>query len=302
MTYKQVINELLEIIDTHVLINQSGYGNISDIETPETGAPNYPYVFVNPVQVNINSYGTDISLNLVVMDQALDTVEQEITTHSQCLGIVQDIISQFKLSSLYQAIDVTLSVNCSPFKQRFKDDVLGVTAQITLNVADPLDRCDAPIKILEEVIWVYNNVDNVVDGDPAQNHAYSFAGNYFNPNGDWQTNRYVVPEIGTYKMVLDMAITLVEPLPGEAMPPVPVVMQLTEGPDPLITADVMTGWPTVFVNDTQVYNIHAEWVIDATLTPGGYTWEFIWASDVPGEQSGVVQKAGSELKIFKFVL
>ena len=117
-----------------------------------------------------------------------------------------------------------------------------------------------------------------------------------------QVTKFMVPESGTYKIVLDMPITLVEPLPGEILPAPPVINQLTEGPDDIIPADVMENWPTVFVNDTQVYNIHAEWVIDATLTPGGYTWEFIWSQNDPSEQSAVIQKAYSELKIYKALL
>lgn len=141
MTYKQLIDTLTQIIDNHKLINQWGYGNLSDIETPETGAPNYPYTFINPVQVLIQSYGFDVTLNLIQMDQPLEGVGPEIDSTSQALGIIQDIIAEFKLTTLYSETDVILSVTCTPFKERFKDSVVGVTAIVTFQIEEPLDAC-----------------------------------------------------------------------------------------------------------------------------------------------------------------
>ena len=141
MTYKELIDTLTTIVNDHKLINQWGYGNLSDIETPETGAPNYPYTFINPVQVLIQSYGFDVTLNLIQMDQPLPTVDSEIDLTSKALGLIQDIIAEFKLTTLYSETDVTLSVQCTPFKERFKDSVVGVTAVVTFQIQEPLDAC-----------------------------------------------------------------------------------------------------------------------------------------------------------------
>lgn len=144
MTYKQLIDELTDLLDAHHLVNQWGYGNISDIETPETGAPNYPYVFLNPQQVTVDGYGFAVTMNLIVMDQALDTVDAEVTAQSEALRIVQDVMAKFRLTTLYAQSDIQLGVVCTPFKERFKDDVVGMTALVTFEIAEPLDICDDP--------------------------------------------------------------------------------------------------------------------------------------------------------------
>ena len=100
---------------------------------------------------------------------------------------------------------------------------------------------------------------------------------------------------------MDAQIKLQQPLPGELLPSAPVLNQLTDGPDIRITADVMNGWPTTFIDTSRVYNIHAEWILeDVTVNPGGYTWEFVFHPDVSGvPESGLIELAGSEVKIYR---
>ena len=310
MTYKEIINRIRTVVEDHYILKDFGYGQLSDLKTqsqlgPEEQGVDYPYLFLLPQTHQRQGPVMNYTFNMIVMDMARgeegDLYDNYITIQSQCQQYIDDVLANLYYYYKDQPEVQLTGISYVPFKEKYQDELAGMTATITIQVPTPLNECIAPFVHYEEIIWVYNNADNIVDGDIGQNHVYTFAGTYFNPNLDWQINHYIVPESGTYKMVLDMAITLVQPLPGEAMPPVPVIQQLTEGPDPLITADVMTGWPTVFVNDTQVYNIHGEWIIDATLNPGGYTWEFIWSANTPGEQSGVVEKYGSELKIYKLI-
>jgi len=52
MTYKDLVDRLLTIANSHDIVELVGYGNISDIEVPDNESPpDYPYVFFNPVNI-----------------------------------------------------------------------------------------------------------------------------------------------------------------------------------------------------------------------------------------------------------
>ena len=306
MTYKEIVNNFRGLVFDHKILRDFGYGNISDIKAKsqdeqDTQQADYPYAFLNPTTHTRTERSVVYRFNLIVMEMAQEDTDSTLQAQSQCMQYIDDLLAGLKYGPIgtHQDVDVT-GVSITPFKERFQDTVAGATASLVIEIANPLDSCLAPFNPeYEEIIWVYNSIDRVIDGDPGGTKTYTFDGTYTDPNDDWQITKFIVPESGIYKIVLDMPITLVEPTALEILPEQPVINQLTEGPDNTIPADVMQNWPTVFVNDTQVYNIHAEWVIDATLTPGGYTWEFIWSENLPGEQSAVIQKANSELKIYK---
>lgn len=169
MTYETLINILRQLAEDHVLINQWGYGNISDVQTPETGAPNYPYMFVNPQSVNIDAYGGEATLNIIAMDQALMGVDQEINAQSRMIALIQDILAQYRLNLSDQPVDINLPVFVQPFKERFKDNVIGATATITLRFSEPLQICFDPITPapFESIILRTNRVYEIdFDGLP----------------------------------------------------------------------------------------------------------------------------------------
>jgi hypothetical protein len=147
MNYQQVVDTLLAAIDDHLLINQSGYGNLSDIHTPESErAPDYPYAFLNPTSVSVGDSAANFQFNLVIMDQVIDgenSQAQEIFVQSNCIMYLQDIISRFRETTSHPLIDITVNVTATPFKERFEDNVAGVGAQITVQAGIPLDGCDA---------------------------------------------------------------------------------------------------------------------------------------------------------------
>jgi len=147
MTYQQVVNRLLTIMNNHYLINQTGYGNLSDIHTPDDEeAPDYPYAFLNPISVNVGEYSFASQFNLIIMDQVTDgdtTAAEDIKVQSNCLMYLQDIMSHFRQTDDDRNLDISVNVTATPFKERFEDNVAGVTAQITIQSITPLDGCEA---------------------------------------------------------------------------------------------------------------------------------------------------------------
>ena len=312
MTYKELIDTLTTIIDNHRLINQWGYGNLSDIETPENGAPNYPYMFINPVQVLIQSYGFDVTLNLITMDQPLEGVAAEIDSASRTLGLIQDVIAQFKQSTLYSQTDVVLSVTATPFKERFKDAVIGNTATVTFQIEEPLDICNDPVITTPDVpapeygalrVHATASQDYYIDPEtgiisPTISQVFWF-NNIIETDGNWNNYVYSVPEAGTYNVIIDLQITLTQPDESpEAISPLPRLLQVANGVATYHDATVATGWPTVFESVDTVYNVHLEYTVDAPLVTT--TLEYVRAYPNTGYYDlEYYEKAGSSIKIYK---
>jgi len=197
MTYQEIVDNFRAIIDRHEIINEFGYGAISDIKTNNTNlnpsAPFdypsqesntlYPYVYLVPQQSTRTSQAITYRFNMIVMDTVLPN-GLELTTNSyyeddqkdppygttlkvqsDCQQYIDDILAELKLGrGESREMDIQLNVNLTPFKERFQDTVAGMTATIELEIAQPLNLCIAPIpdqfpELIET--FSYNNVENI---------------------------------------------------------------------------------------------------------------------------------------------
>lgn len=180
MTYKEIVDKIAGICGSHDIIREFGYGAISDLKTLNTEANAtiyddsaygesqtlYPYVFLNPTQSTRTSQMISYRFNMIVMDTVLDNGLELITNtpgdidqkdppygqvvqvQSDCAQYVDDIIAKLRFgdgAGTYDPlIDIQLSVNLTPFKERFQDTVAGMTATIEIQVTKPINECIAP--------------------------------------------------------------------------------------------------------------------------------------------------------------
>ncbi len=182
MTYKEIIDKIAGVCGSHDIIREFGYGAISDLKTLNTEANAtifddspyaesqtlYPYVFLNPTQSTRSSQAITYRFNMIVMDTVLDNGLELITNNPQdidqrdppygqvvqvqsdCAQYVDDILARLRFGSgapgaTYDPkMDVQLSVNLTPFKERFQDTVAGMTATLEIVVTKPINECIAP--------------------------------------------------------------------------------------------------------------------------------------------------------------
>ena len=174
MTYKEIVDRIAIICRAHDIIREFGYGAISDIKTLNTETNSniyddsvyaesqtlYPYVFLNPTQSTRTSQAVTYRFNMIVMDTVLDNglellpapqdldqrdppYGQVLQVQSDCEQYVDDIIAALRFGTDMQ-MDIQLSVNLTPFKERFQDTVAGMTATIEIEVTKPINKCIAP--------------------------------------------------------------------------------------------------------------------------------------------------------------
>jgi len=183
MTYKEIVDKIQSICREHDIIREFGYGAISDLKTlntehnvtvvdnsPYTESQTlYPYVFLNPTQSTRTSQMIAYRFNMIVMDTVLPNGLELITNNpgdidqkdppygqvlqvqSDCQQYVDDIIARLRfgnpsnINEKYDpSIDVQLTVNLTPFKERFADTVAGMTATLEIQVTKPINECIAP--------------------------------------------------------------------------------------------------------------------------------------------------------------
>jgi hypothetical protein len=170
MTYEQLLSRLETIITAHKFIREYGYGDISDIAVPEDRErPDYPYAFINPVNVSVSERQFSATFNLIMMTQVLDSEDDEIFGQSNCMKYINDVLSQFVMTNNDPLISVSFPVNMTPFKERFQDDVVGATAQVTFSYGKAMSVCDSPISAISPSTPYCPQV-LVIDGDETQHY------------------------------------------------------------------------------------------------------------------------------------
>jgi len=310
MTYKEIVDNLKDIVFKHKMLVDFGYGDLSDIKVKSqndtdkgSDGADYPYAFLNPTSHSRVGSSMVYRFNLIVMEMSTDETDSVLDAQSRCHQYIDDIIAKWHFDYLSRKTDINLNYTTTPFKQRFQDTVAGMTAQIEITVSKPLDNCLAPFTPEPiELVWATSTADGRVDPDPIENKTNFGFGNIIITDGNWKnTNRYEVQTPGLYKIVTNLQVTLYEPLPGQILPTHPKLLTRTESPT-IITfqePNIVTGWPTTFVDTSTVYDVYAEWTIPVASIDV-LQWELIVLQDNPASQeSSVTEKAGSEIKIYK---
>ncbi len=150
-TYKEIVNLFKQSAFDNHMINDFGYGALSDIKTrnesPEGDEEvNYPYAFLNPTSHNRNQGTVTYNFNLIMMDMAREeegtTYDNFLTIQSDCQQYIDDIIAD--LWETAGKPDIQFTVTYTPFVERFADEVAGMTAAISIQVPISINACIIP--------------------------------------------------------------------------------------------------------------------------------------------------------------
>ena len=196
MTYKEIINRFRTITDNHLMLQDFGYGDLSDLKYvsqlgDEASRVSYPYLYLLPSSSTRNGPVMNYSFNMIVMDMARtenpdrqqgrrlgkgvnqdhgDFVGNYITIQSQCQQYIDDVLARLYYFYKDQPEITLTGITYTPFKEKYQDVVAGMTATITIQVPTPLNECIAPYDnwvlqtelILEEnVVLDYNATNGI---------------------------------------------------------------------------------------------------------------------------------------------
>ena len=300
MTYKELVNNIKQIVQDHYMLADFGYGQISDIKTGgDDGEADYPYAFLNPGSHTRGERSITYRFNLIVMDMYLG--DHFLTAQSQCQQYIDDILAELKYNN-NEIYDININATLTPFKERFQDVVGGMTATLDIEIPQKLNLCIAPIEPEPEscipTLTVFSNSTNdfpyTLDAD---------AGSFWR----WETNTLETPAIGQlddqffsnavtgdFEFYITSNVTFIEPVVGEVLPQPPVLKSLQGSfPDTPITCD-SGNWPTLWSAENSTISYTAKYNITLDqLTNFG----IVQLLDQPGNESAIIQQAGGTLTI-----
>ena len=269
MTYKEVLDDLTDLLSRHRMIVTWGYGNLSDLVTPfrktdstDFGSTtkdiyniDYPYAFLQPTSHNLSKGKSTFNFNLIMMEQCEDTPEAVIGAQSNCYRYIKDVLAEIYYN-FDQKYDFNLNSTVNPFKEKYNDTVSGMTAAISIEVQDVLDDCIAPFapKYDNEYVYVYENGFQDIGSDPGENDVIQARTYVKNPDGQWETNRFDTNATRTYRIEVTGYVSVI-PETGDTIAPIKV-KEFREGLDQFWSPNSQIGWPeTVDAPDNQRFHL-----------------------------------------------
>ena len=279
MTYKEIINRIRTVTGDHLMLKDFGYGELSDIKTqsqlgPEEQGADYPYLFLNPATHVRNGSVMNYTFNMIVMDMARgeegDKWDNYITIQSQCQQYIDDVLAQL----YYYYTDkpeVTLTgISYTPFKEKYQDELAGMTATITIQVPTPINDCIAPFRPLDLKAWSTETTPYTYGEDGGEDPNL-FANNTIISGLSqpwwWNINK-ITPTGGDFIGRVELTMG-VKPLSATgSVVPQPWELLGANGGVGRKGANTITGWPTVA--DDQIHEVTMSW--DYVVLPENTWW------------------------------
>jgi len=154
MNYKEIINRFRTVVEDHYMLQDFGYGQLSDLKTQsQLGVKDqhvdYPYLFLLPAAHNRQGPVMNYSFNMIVMDMARteegDVYDNYISIQSDCQQYIDDVLANLYYYYKDQPEIELTGITYTPFKEKYQDELAGMTATITIQVPTPLNDCITPI-------------------------------------------------------------------------------------------------------------------------------------------------------------
>lgn len=315
MTYKEIVDNLKEIVFKHKMLVDFGYGDLSDIKVKSQNdtdkgseGADYPYAFLNPTSHSRVGSSMVYRFNLIVMEMSTDETSSVLDAQSRCQQYIDDIIAKWHFDYLSRKTDINLNYTTTPFKQRFQDTVAGMTAQIEITVSKPIDNCLAPFEI-DGTLFVHARTSYDYHILPETGTITTTAGNVLmfdeiiQTDGGWLGSpvlyRYYPQSTGSYRFEVNFQMTLTQPQGSEIIGDPPRGVFYKNGVYTYFDADITVGWPTSFVSESTVYNVRQVFTDVVTDIAGTY-FEYIRSnSNGALVTTDWYELEGSEIKVYK---
>tara|TARA_B100000767_G_scaffold95805_1_gene92128 strand:+ start:1519 stop:2457 length:939 start_codon:yes stop_codon:yes gene_type:complete len=308
MTYKDIINRFRTITEDHLMLEDFGYGDLTDLKYvsqlgSEEERVQYPYLYLLPSSSTRNGPVMQYAFNMIIMDMArpedgpnTDKFDNYITIQSQCQQYIDDVLAQLYYFYKDQPEIELTGITYTPFKEKYQDVLAGMTATINIAVPTPLNECIAPFDN-----WVLDTSLPIITNDVQDYSSNSFGSRRVVAN-------FNIPTGPTrYRIDLDLDFTVNYDLAPDPAPwNVPVItVQQDGGETPVV---IRTFEFNGEIRTLQ--NVRESFEVTLSDSDGNndlliaYGWSTL--QDLPGivpatsaiAQSGAVQGVAGSVKIY----
>lgn len=147
ITYNQIVKKFEDIITANKFIKTFVAGDIYEIDLTET---TYMYAHLSIESATFDNAQLTYSFRLYVMDIVNKDEGNENDVLSDTLQVINDVISEFRNGSstfgleTMQDYEIQDTISCSPFTERFDNEVSGWSADIDVTVINHYNACNNP--------------------------------------------------------------------------------------------------------------------------------------------------------------
>ena len=147
ITYNQIVKKFEDIITANKFIKTFVAGDIYEIDLTET---TYMYAHLSIESATFDNAQLTYSFRLYVMDIVNKDEGNENDVLSDTLQVINDVISEFRNGSStfglenMQDYEIQDTISCSPFTERFDNEVSGWSADIDVTVINHYNACNNP--------------------------------------------------------------------------------------------------------------------------------------------------------------
>ena len=158
ITFEKAIGFLETIATKHFQIKSFHSGDLDEVDINKLGAEDYIILYAEPSNATMNTGVLTYTFTIYVMDMINEKIGDapnkqrlgRLTTYSETLRILNDVIAEFKQnlnskSYVDDEVVLQLPITCEPFTARFDNLLTGWSASITIDVNNKNNLCIAPI-------------------------------------------------------------------------------------------------------------------------------------------------------------
>jgi hypothetical protein len=159
VNFKTIAVDFQNLANFHKQLNSFGLGDIDQLsywtqsrlkeDNTTSNSPYYPLLYIVPSKVENDLQYKVWEFNTTVSDIVEDNIQNNEDTLSDTLQILQDVVSQFRLSvsnvfgNYYEKYWVDDDVLCTPFLGEQDDNLNGWNGLLKIKTMTALDRCAA---------------------------------------------------------------------------------------------------------------------------------------------------------------
>jgi hypothetical protein len=140
ISLNQIVKKLETIQQNHLQLKGFKFCDIADLEAES--ALLYPLLWCD---VRPSTFATKV-VTLAIQISVLDIVKKDLSNEqdvlSDTLQIISDVVSELRNPT--EDFIINDSVTATPIKDSYQDEVAGWNCLISLDIANPYNRCEIP--------------------------------------------------------------------------------------------------------------------------------------------------------------
>ena len=142
-TYFKVIDDIKTALSSEPFINKVSQGDIYEIDLNKKTIFPLAHILIEGIDIQTNRMSLRLSLLLMdIVDISKESTTDLIRKNNNMLNLAARLQSLLaRLDTYNEDYELEGSFVCSPFKERFENNLAGISVDFTINMANDMTKC-----------------------------------------------------------------------------------------------------------------------------------------------------------------